>query len=279
MTSLLEEGVPTERRARRVTPGRRVIGLSFILLTVVALGPIGYMAVESVRSSSGSAWTLSNWARLFHTLPILTGLGNSAILAVSSSLLTVVVTASAGFAFAKLPFRGARIILIAVIVSLALPLIADIVPEFLDWAHYGLVGSYLPPIIVYSAFNAAFAVIFFTNFFLHIPDEFIESAISEGAGYGRVLVQIVLPMALPALVTIAVFDFMLVWNDLLVALIFLPQQNHQTVSVLLATINSAHVVHTQELLAGALLSVVPNLLVFLGLQRYLLLGFSVGVEK
>jgi ABC-type glycerol-3-phosphate transport system permease component len=237
------------------------------------------MVVESLRSAGGTSWTFGNWATLFRTLPILEGLKSSAILAASSSVLTVVVTSCAGFSFAKLPFRGARIILLAVIVSLALPLIADIVPEFLDWARFHLVGSYLPPIIVYSAFNAAFAVIFFTNFFLHIPDEYIESAISDGAGYGRVLWQIVLPMALPALVTIGVFDFMLVWNDLLVALLFLPQQDHQTVSVLLATINSAHAVHNQELLAGALLSVVPNLLVFLGLQRYLLLGFSVGIEK
>ena len=248
-------------------------------MMLIALGPIIYMVVQSLRSASGLSWTTSNWARLFRTLPVLQGIRNSAILALSSSLLTVCVTASAGFAFAKLPFRGSRIVLSAVIVSLALPLIADIVPEFLDWARFGFVGSVLPPIIVYSAFNAAFAVIFFTNFFLNVPDEFIESAISEGAGYGRVLMQIVLPMALPALVTIAVFNFMLVWNDLLVALIFLPQQSHQTVSVLLATINSAHQVHTQELLAGSLLSVVPNLLVFLGLQRYLLLGFSVGVEK
>lgn len=248
-------------------------------MMLFALGPIVYMVIESLRGASGLSWTTGNWSRLFRTLPVLQGIRNSAILACLSSLITVAVTASAGFAFAKLSFRGSRLVLSLVIVSLALPLIADIVPEFLDWARFGFVGSFFPPVIVYSAFNAAFAVIFFTNFFLNIPDDFIESAISDGAGYGRVLVQIVLPMALPALVTIAVFNFMLVWNDLLVALLFLPQQDHQTVSVLLATINSARVVHTQELLAGALLSVVPNLLVFLCLQRYLLLGFSVGVEK
>lgn len=277
--TLLEQPIQTPRKARKKSPMRRFTGLVFAVLTVVALGPVVYMMVESVRVPFGLGWTLHNWSTLFHTLPIVQGLKNSAILAISSSLLTVIVTACAGFSFAKLPFRGARIILFVVIVSLALPLIADIVPEFLDWSRFNMVGSYVAPIVVYSAFNAAFAVIFFTNFFLHIPDEFIESAISEGAGYGRVLLQIVLPMALPALVTIGVLDFLLVWNDLLVALIFLPQQSHQTVSVLLATINSAHVIHTQELLAGALLSVLPNMLVFLGLQRYLILGFSTGVEK
>lgn len=95
----------------------------------------------------------------------------------------------------------------------------------------------------------------------------------------KILWRIALPMAVPAIVTIGVLDFLLVWNDLLVALLFLPQQDHQTVSVLLATINSGRRLHTQTLLAGALLSLVPNVVVYLTCQRYLLLGYSLGVEK
>jgi len=138
------------------------------------------------------------------------------------------------------------------------------------------VGSYLPPIVVYSAFNSAFAVIFFTNYFLSVPDAFIESAVTDGAGYFKVLWRIIVPMALPAIVTIAVFDFMLVWNDLLIALLFLPEGGRQTASVLLATVSAGKILDTPELLAGALLTVVPNVLLFLGFQRYLLLRFSLG---
>jgi ABC-type glycerol-3-phosphate transport system permease component len=259
--------------------GRALVAIGLGALALAAVGPIVYMVIVSLRNGADTGWSLSNWTGLFQAFPILTGLKNSFILAGSSSILTVVVTASAGFAFAKLPFRGSRVILAVVIVALAFPLIAAIVPEYLDWAHRGLVGSYLPPIIVYSAFNSAFAVIFFTNYFLSVPDSFIESAVTDGAGYLEVLWRVIVPMALPAIVTIAVFDFMLVWNDLLVAIIFLPGAGQQTASVVLATVSAGKILHTPELLAGALLSVVPNVAIFVGFQRYLLLGFSLGVDK
>ncbi len=272
----------TSRAAPRgwpASPGKTATMVMLGLLAILALGPLLYMVLESLRSQDGTGWTLSNWTGIFSNLPILTGLKNSALLAGCSSLLTVAVTSCAGFAFAKLPFRGARIVLAAMIASLTLPLISAIVPEYFDWAKFQLVGSYIPAILVYSAFNAAFAVIFFTNYFLSVPDAFIENAVTEGAGYLKILWRIILPMAVPALVTIGVLDFMLVWNDLLVALLFLPQPDHQTVSVLLATINAGRKLHTQAVLAGALLSLIPNFVVFLAGQRYLMLAYSLGVEK
>lgn len=268
-----------ERAPFTFSYGRAVVVAGLVLLLVFAIGPIAYMIVESFRTSTDTAWTLTNWTALFHGFPIVTGIKNSTILAVSASALTVLVTSCAGFAFAKLPFRGSRLVLGTVIMTLAFPLISAIVPEYLDWANHGYVGSYLPPILIYSAFNAAFAIIFFTNYFLSVPDEYIESAITDGASYVTVLFRVVLPMALPAIVTIAVFDFILVWNDLLIALIFLPQGSHQTASVVLATVGAGKVVQTQQMFAGALLSVVPNIVVFLAFQRYLLLGFSLGVDK
>lgn len=263
----------------RASPGRLATMAMLCLLALLALGPLIYMLAESLRSQNGTGWTLANWTGVFSNLPILTGLKNSAILAVCSSALTVVVTSLAGFAFAKLPFRGARIIMSVLIATLTLPLISAIVPEYFDWARFGLVGSYVPAILVYSAFNAAFAIIFFTNYFLSVPDAFIENAVAEGAGYIKIMWRIILPMAMPALVTIGVLDFLLVWNDLLVALLFLPQPAHQTVSVLLATINAGRRLHTQALMAGAVLSLIPNFVVFLAGQRYLMLGYSLGVEK
>jgi multiple sugar transport system permease protein len=262
-----------------MSTGRLVVGVLVVALALAFIAPMAYMIGESLRNPDGAGFTLSNWQHVFSALPIATGMKNSAILAASASILTVCVTSVAGFAFAKLPFRGSRIVLFIIILTLAFPLISAIVPEYLNFARHSLIGSFLPAIVVYAAFNSAFAVIFFTNYFLSVPDAYIENAVTAGAGYLTILWRIVLPMALPALVTIGVFDFMLVWNDLLVALLFLPQPNHQTASVLLATINAGHSVHTQTLLAGALLSVAPNLLVFLGFQRYLMLGYSLGVDK
>jgi ABC-type glycerol-3-phosphate transport system permease component len=243
------------------------------------MSPLLFAVIESVRSSTGSGLTMSNWADVFSQLPTGTGLMSFAILAVSASVLTVTVSFLAGFSSAKLPFPGSRVVLTVVIMTLALPLISAIVPEYLDFAHIHAIGSYLPPIVVYSAFNAAFGVIFFTSYFLPVPDALLESARTEGAGYLTFLLRIAVPIAVPALITLGVYDFMLVWNDLLVALLFLPQADHQTISVILATINSAHTVRTQMLLAGSLLSILPSVVIFLCFQRYLVLGFSLGIEK
>jgi ABC-type glycerol-3-phosphate transport system permease component len=267
------------RRRQQLSAGRILVGFTVTVLALMFLAPLAYMIAESLRNPNGAGYTLSNWSHIFSALPIATGMKNSAILAASASALTVAVTSIAGFAFAKLPFRGSRIVLFLIITTLAFPLISAIIPEYLNIAKYNLIGSYWPAILVYSGFNAAFAVIFFTNYFLSVPDAYVESAVTDGAGYFTILWRIMLPMALPALVTIGVFDFMIVWNDLLVALLFLPQPDHQTASVLLATINAGRRVHTQILLAGALLSVLPNLLVFLVFQRYLMLGYSIGVDK
>ena len=95
-------------------------------------------------ASPVAGWTLSNWTGLFQNLPILTGMKNSAILALGSSVLTVAVTSIAGFAFAKLPFRGARIVLAVIIATLTLPLISAIVPEYFDLARFGLIGRICP---------------------------------------------------------------------------------------------------------------------------------------
>lgn len=163
----------------KITIGRALVVGLLGVLAIIALGPLLYMAIESLRIPNGAGWTITNWATIFHTLPILTGLKNSAILAGCSAALTVAVTSVAGFAFAKLPFPGSRAILILVIATLTLPLISAIIPEYLDLARFNLIGSYTPAIFVYSAFSAAFAVIFFTNYFLSVPDAFIESALTE----------------------------------------------------------------------------------------------------
>jgi multiple sugar transport system permease protein len=249
------------------------------IVFVFSAGPLVFMVVETVRAPSGSGWTLSNWVSLFHSVPVLTGLKNSLVLAGFSSVVIVAVSSCAGFAFAKLPFRGSKLILSVIIITLMLPIISAIVPVFLDFAHFNQTGTYLSAVLVYSAFNMAFGVIFFTNYFNSVPSDFIENAITEGAGYLTVFLRIMLPMALPALITIGVFDFIMVWNDLIVALLLLPQANRATIGVVLATLSGGRLFNPQIMLAGTLISIVPNAALLVFCQRYLVLGFSLGVEK
>jgi ABC-type glycerol-3-phosphate transport system permease component len=249
------------------------------VFTLASLIPLVFILYQSLQSPSGKGWTFSNWTGIFENTPIVTGFLNSTILAVGSALVSVAIASAAGFVFAKLPFRGSRVILIIVVLTLALPLISAIVPLYLNLAKLGLIGSYPATILVYSAFNTAFAVIFFTNYFNSIPEAFIEAAILDGASYFTVFLRVMVPMAVPALVTIFVFDFLLVWNDLLVALLFMPGSNQETASVVLAAVNGAHDFHPQVILAGVFLATVPASILFLAFQRKLVLGFSVGMDK
>jgi multiple sugar transport system permease protein len=273
---------PVVARAKARAPffsGRTAVVLGVSVFALASLAPLIYVLVQSIRAEGGGGWTLDNWSSIYRDLPILTGFKNSLILAGSSALLSVVVASSAGFAFAKLPFRGSKFILTLVILTLMLPVISAIVPEYLNLVRFSLIGSYPPTILVYTSFNTAFAVIFFTNYFNSVPTTFIDAAVSDGAGYISVFLRVMLPMAVPALVTIFVFDFLIAWNDLLVALLFMPQADHQTLSVILGTINGAHEYHPGIILAGVFVSTIPNAVLFLCFQRYLVLGFSVGVEK
>ena len=249
---------------RSVGKGRIAAVVFLLVLLAFSIGPLVFGIVESFRTSGKTGVTFANWISLFRSIPVFTGLRNSLILAGCSSLLIMAVSSCAGFAFAKLPYRGSKLILSVIIVTLMLPIISGIVPVFLDLAKLHQTGSYVSTVFVYTAFNMAFGVIFFTNYFNSVPSEFIENAITEGAGYFTVFIRIMIPMAVPALLTIGAFDFMMVWNDLIVALLLLPQANHETIGVILSTISGGR-------LFNAVLLIVCS--------RYLVLGFSLGVDK
>jgi multiple sugar transport system permease protein len=265
---------------RRAVGKGRIAAIAFLLaLLAFSVGPLIFGIVESFRTSGQSGVTFANWLSLFRSIPVFTGLKNSLILAGCSSLLIMAVSSCAGFAFAKLPYRGSKLILSVIIVTLMLPIISGIVPVFLDLAKVHQTGSYVSTVFVYSAFNMAFGVIFFTNYFNSVPSEFIENAITEGASYFTVFIRIMIPMAVPALLTIGVFDFMMVWNDLIVALLLLPQANHATIGVVLSTISGGRLFNPQVVIAGALVSIIPNAVLLIVCNRYLVLGFSLGVDK
>jgi ABC-type glycerol-3-phosphate transport system permease component len=143
----------------------------------------------------------------------------------------------------------------------------------------GGIGSYLGPILMYAAGSTPFSTVLMTNFFRALPDELIESAVIDGASYRQVFLMIMAPLAAPAMTTVAVLCFLGSWNDLLVALLWLPDPGQRTISVGIASLVGVRASNLDLILTGSLFSALPPVLAFIVFQRYLVSGIVSGIGK
>ena len=266
-------------------PWQRVLGgigiAVLILLALVTVAPIAYMLTTSLQTTdtAGSSWSLQEWRTLFAQPELARAIGNSLMLCVLAILVQSVVGALAGFAFGILRFPGSQAVLSLLIVMMLIPLQTYIIPEFVNVGRLGLVGNVPMTALIYAGTQMPFAVFILTNFFRSLPEELLESAVIDGASYPRAFVSVLLPLARPALITLGVLTFIGVWNDLLVALLFLPDGDTHTVGVLLATVNSTRTFDINQVMATSLASAIPCFAVFLIFQRYLVTGLTAGIGK
>lgn len=268
----------TRRPRRSFAPVAGLVAL--IVLAMVTVAPIAYMLVTSLHDDAGgTSWTLAQWRELVGQPELLRAIGNSALLCVLAIVIQGVVGALAGFAFGALRFPGSQAILSLLIVLMLIPLQTYIIPEFVNVGQLQLVGNVPMVALIYAGTQMPFAVFILTNFFRSLPEELLESAVIDGASYPRAFFSVLLPLARPALITLGVLTFIGVWNDLLIALLFLPDGDTHTVGVLLATVNSTRTFDINQVMATSLASAIPCLLVFLVFQRYLVTGLTAGIGK
>src|SRR5579875_1825169 len=264
---------PVSARAARVR--RRLLrGWIFTLMIVVAvvmLYPFYYMLDNSFRSGQQfdeqRGHSAVSWSALFRELPVGRELVNSTIICVASILLILAVSTMAGIAF------------LLVVAALMVPLQSIIIPEYVNLSKFGLINSYLGAVLVYTALGTPFATFLMATYYRGISDELIEAAIIDGLGYERVFLRIALPLSLPAIATIAVLQFIQIWDDLLVALLFLPNPGQRTITFGLAALSSGRTTTIPVLMAGSFLSAVPAIVVYLVFQRYLIRGLTLGMGK
>jgi len=282
-----------------VTPrGLRAIVLNALVAFVafVTLVPFAWMVTVSFmpRYSSSrspppfwpSRWTLENYHELlarrqydgaWFDYRILPAMGNSLFVAAVSTLLGLLLTVPAGYAFAKLRFRGRERLLRLLIASLVVPGQVAMLPLFLTFRELGLVDSYAG--VILPGLAGIFAVLFVRQATLGIPDEMIDAARLDGAGEMRIFAAIVLPLLTPITVTLALFLFLGSWNDFLWPLIVLSDQHHYTLPVAVAAISREHAADGELMMAAAVVTTLPVLLLFLALQRYYIGGLLGGSIK
>lgn len=280
------EAVAAQRPAEVVWRRRVSRGLILLVLaavTVVMLYPFWYMAVASFRSLEqfevGHGFSLASWRDLFRTLPVVRELLNSTIITCGAITVILAVAAPAGYAFAKLQYRASRLVFLVIVAAMMVPMQSIIVPEFVNLARAGLVNHYIGAIVVYAALGAPFSTFLMATYVRRLPDEVLEAALMDGLGYWRIFWRIILPLSLPAMFAVAVLQFIQVWDDLLVGLLFLQTPEVRPITVGLATIPAAHLLDVPLLMAGSLISALPAVIVYLIFQRYLVSGLTMGLGK
>jgi multiple sugar transport system permease protein/raffinose/stachyose/melibiose transport system permease protein len=220
-----------------------------------------------------------NWQVLFQNLPVLQQLINSTIVTVGSVGVILIISSLAAFALTKLniPRGGALLGLIGA--SMMIPMQSMILTEFINFAALGASDNYLSVIATYAALGIPFGTFLMTSFMRDLPDELVEAAQIDGMPYWRIFANVILPLSAPALLAVGVLQFIQIWDDLLVALIFLQEPAVRTITVGLAVLQSGRVLDIPVLLAGSLLSALPAMLAYLLFQRALIGGLTLGIGK
>ena len=224
-------------------------------------------------------WTADAWRTLWHDYDFPTYIKNSLFLCAVVVFCSLFLSALGGYAFARLRFPGRELLFLLVLGTLMVPDQLRLLPIFLMMVHWGLYGSFWSYILInlVSAVN----LFFMRQYFLTIPRDFEEAAKLDGAGYFKTFWRIMLPLALPAMAALAILQFQGTWNDFFWPLILFGQGNpsHYTLQLGLAELHFNYTTLWPEISAGAVIAIVPVLLIFIAFQRFFVSGaVAAGVK-
>jgi multiple sugar transport system permease protein len=221
--------------------------------------------------------TFEHYRALFTRLNLGRYLLNSAFVATTVTLLSLFINSMAGYAFAKLRFRGRDRTFRFLTLGLVIPVQVSMLPLFLLMRELGLINTYWGVIIPGMA--SIFGIFLIRQYALSIPDDLIDAARMDGAGEFRIYWSVILPVVRPILATLAIWTFLSTWNDFMWPLIVLSDERMFTLPVALANLSGERVQDTELMMAGAVLTTLPVMLVFVFLQRYYVAGITMGSVK
>jgi alpha-glucoside transport system permease protein len=283
---------PRDRLAPRVL---RLVANAPIQLVLVVIGllwrvpTIGLFATSILPASAlaSKGWwqiftkpslaTWSNYDALFHNQGLIQALKTTAYIAVGNTLLVVILGAMAGYAFAWLDFPGRDWTFIGVIGLLVVPLQMALIPMFRLYDTFGLFDTWYGIALFHTAFGLPFAIFLLRNFFIGLPKDILESARIDGANEIVIFLRLILPLGLPAIASLAIFQFLWTWNDLLVALTF--GQNTTPITVWISGQLREFGTSIDVIAPASFISLVIPLAVFLAFQRYFVQGLLAGSVK
>ena len=293
---------PVRRRRLRLRPSRAVLNVVLGLIAVFWLVPTIGLTVISFRPEAlynQSGWwtvltkpaelTVQNYQTLFSqgfaTGGLLDSLVTSAMITIPTTILVTVIASLTAYSLVFGRWRGRTAVFLVIVGLLVVPVQVALIPvaQMYDWFHsvtgLSLFGSLVGVIIFHVAFGLPFGIFLMRNFYVGIPIDLLEAGRIDGAGEWKLFRRVVLPLGLPAAASLAIFQFIWVWNDLLVALVFLGSNPHHTLTLFLLGQTRFFASNYWIISTGAMISIIVPLIVFFAFQRYFVRGVLAGAVK
>jgi alpha-glucoside transport system permease protein len=261
-----------------------LVGLFWLMPTIGLLAS----SFRDAKDIAASGWwkvftapaqmTVDNYDQLLSNDAVTQSLVNTVLITVPATLLVVIIGALAGYAFAWMEFRGRDWWFLLVVGLLVVPVQVALIPVAKLFGEIGIFGDIIGVVLFHTAFGLPFAIFLLRNFFAEIPRELLEAARLDGAGEVRLFATVVMPLGGPAIASLGIFQFLWVWNDMLVALIF-SNVDSQPVTVALQSQVRQFGNNIDVLAPGAFISMVIPLIVFFAFQRQFVSGVMAGAVK
>jgi ABC-type glycerol-3-phosphate transport system permease component len=259
-----------------------------VLLAFTILFPLYFMVVNGFKSNSEFAnnplalpqhFTFGNYVEAVNGRNFGRLFLNSLVITTSSVLITTAAGALAGFAFAKFRFKGRDALFNLMLPLMVIPPIVLLIPEFEVMSALGLVNTFASVILIYIGIMLPFTIYLLRNFFVSFPTSLIDAALVDGCTYFRAVLRIVLPLSAPALATVVVINAVFAWNELLIALVFLQDEELRTLMIGVSLFRSRLTLDVPALMAGLTIATIPIVVLYLAGQRYLIEGLLSGAVK
>lgn len=266
--------------------GRGTITLVLGFVAVLAVYPLFFMFVTSLKSQQDylrnplalpTTWTyLENFAAMFSRFDIVRLYANSVGYIAVAWVICLLAAVPAAYAFAKLEFPARKLLFMAFVSSLAIPGVTFIIPDYVLFARLGLIDHPASVILLWATTGLPGSLFLLSAFMRALPRELLEAATVDGAGYFQTMVRVVIPMSVPGIVTITIFNVTAWWNDLLTPLVFLQSSERATVTLGVATTVQRHGGDTPLLVTGLLMAALPPVLTYVVAQRVIRRGLVLG---
>jgi ABC-type glycerol-3-phosphate transport system permease component len=259
-----------------------------LLAVFIALVPTIYMIMTALKSDDEytfnkigfpHALVLDHFDVVLFQSPFFQWMGNSAILAGGAVVLSTVVSCLGSYAIARMQFPGRQLLFSISVALMAIPPVVMVVPLFVLYTRLELISTYQGAILIYAGLITPFSVYLLTTFFRTLPKELFEAARIDGAGDFLILWRIVLPLSLPALLTLVVVNALYVWNDLLIAVLFLQDDAKRTLMAGISVFQGRYENQIPLVMAGMVIASAPMMILYIAFQKYFIRGLMAGAVK
>jgi alpha-glucoside transport system permease protein len=265
-----------------------------IILGVICLAwmiPLIGTLVTSFRSeedANSTGWwtvlahpsfTIDNYKNVIHQADLGQAFVNSLAIALPATFIPILIAAFAAYAFTFMRFKGREVLFVVVVSLLVVPNYVSFVPILKIYAKINLAGEFPAAWLAHIGFGMSLAIYILRNYMATLPRTVIESAEIDGASHFQTFYRLILPMSVPALASFAIFQFLWVWNDLLVALVFIQPGPNEPITVATAQLLGQQGQNWNLVTAGGFFSMIMPILVFLALQRFFVRGLTAGAVK